>query len=280
MKASLWLGQGERGAWGHRRGIARTGPHIKRSKALNLPRPLIGITSDFNPGDREDFGGREPTYFIRARYVSAIQDLGGTPLILPITQDTRILKGLLDLIDGLLLTGSGPDLDPTLYGESKRYKFKIMSHERAGFELKLARMAVDRDLPVLGVCGGMQVLNIAFQGTLVQDIASEIKDALAHQQKAVASEFSHEIRITRGTRLSKIIREPVIQVNSSHHQAIKSLGQDLVVNAVAPDGVIEGLEHSECGFVLGVQWHPEFLYRQGEHHRRLFEAFLKKAAQT
>ncbi len=217
---------------------------------------------------------------MRARYVSAIQDLGGIPLILPITQDTQILKDLLNLIDGLLLTGSGPDLDPALYGEPKRFKFKVMSQERAGFELKLARIAIDRDLPVLGVCGGMQVLNVAFGGTLVQDIASEIKDALAHQQKAAAVESSHEVRITRGTRLSKIIREPVIRVNSSHHQSIKSLGQNLIVNAAAPDGVIEGLEHPECGFALGIQWHPEFLYRQDEYHRRLFEAFLKKAAQT
>ncbi len=290
MKASLWLGQGERrtrrlalpatGRGLGALGAKRTGPHIKKSRASSLPKPLIGITSDFNPGDREDFGGREPTYFLRARYVSAIQDLGGTPLILPITQDTQILKGLLDLIDGLLLTGSGPDLDPALYGESKRFKFKIMSQERAGFELKLARMAVDQDLPVLGVCGGMQVLNVAFRGSLVQDITSEIKDALAHQQKAAPVESTHEIKITHGTRLSKIIREPVVWVNSSHHQAIKSLGQGLVVNAVAPDGVIEGLEHTECGFALGVQWHPEFLYRQDERHRRLFEAFLKKAAQT
>ena len=249
-------------------------------RVSSLPKPLIGITSDFNPGDREDFGGREPTYFLRARYVSAIQDLGGIPLILPITQDTKSLKGLLDLIDGLLLTGSGPDLDPALYREPKRFKFKIMSQERAGFELKIARMAVERDLPVLGVCGGIQVLNVAFGGKLIQDIASEIKDALAHQQKATAVEPSHEIRISHGTRLSKIIREPVVRVNSSHHQAIKSLGQGLVVNAVAPDGVIEGLEHPECGFALGVQWHPEFLYRQDKHHRRLFEAFLKKAGQT
>jgi putative glutamine amidotransferase len=256
------------------------GPPYNKSRESSLPKPLIGVTSDFNPGDREDLGGREPTYFLRARYVSAIQDLGGTPLILPITQNTRALKDLLDLIDGLLLTGSGPDLDPALYSETKRFKFKIMSQERAGFELKLARMAVERDLPVLGVCGGMQVLNVAFNGTLVQDITSEIKDALTHQQKAAAVKPTHEVRITHGTRLSKIIGEPVIRVNSSHHQAIKSLGKGLVVNAVAPDGIIEGLENPESGFAMGVQWHPEFLYRQDEHHCRLFKAFLKKAAQS
>lgn len=215
---------------------------------------------------------------MRARYVSAIADLGGIPLILPITQDLKVLQDLLDRIDGLLLSGSGPDLDPNLYGESKRFKFKTMSHQRAGFELTIARMAVQQSLPVLGVCGGMQVLNVAFGGTLVQDITSEIKGALRHQQKEAAVEPSHEVRITQGTWLSKIIKESVIRVNSSHHQAIKSLGQGLVVNAVAPDGVIEGLEHPQYGFALGVQWHPEFLYRPDDHHRCLFEAFLQKAA--
>jgi putative glutamine amidotransferase len=184
---------------------------------------------------------------------------------------------LLKRIDGLLITGSGPDLDPKLYGETKRFKFKLMSPQRAEFELKIARMAVEQDLPVLGVCGGMQVLNVAFGGSLVQDIASEIQGALHHQQKAPAAEPSHEVRVKDGTRLSKLIQKPVIHVNSSHHQAIKSLGQGLVVNAVAPDGVIEGLEHSQCDFALGVQWHPEFLYRQDAHSRRLFETFLQAA---
>lgn len=260
----------------------------KMKRVSSLPKPLIGITCDFNPGDLEDqpvvsADGPpqrkiEPTYFLRARYASAIEDLGGVPLILPITQDPKVLQGLLDLMDGLMITGSGPDLDPTLYGEKKRFKFKVMSPQRAGFELGIARMAVERDLPVLGVCGGMQVLNVAFGGTLVQDIASEIQRALAHQQKMAAIEPSHEVSITQGSQLSKIVVDPVIQVNSSHHQAIRSLGKGLVVNAKAPDGVVEGLEHPQHDFVLGIQWHPEFLYRNHEPHRRIFESFLQKAA--
>jgi putative glutamine amidotransferase len=176
------------------------------------------------------------------------------------------------------MTGSGPDLDPKLYRETKRFKFKLMSQQRAGFELKLARMAVEHDLPVLGVCGGMQVLNVAFGGTLVQDIASEIKGSLTHQQKVAATEPTHEVRVSDGTRLYRIIQKPVLRVNSSHHQAIKSLAQGFEINAMASDGVIEGLEHSQHAFVLGIQWHPEFLYRQHDTHRRIFETFLQKAA--
>jgi len=288
-----------------------------REGAAYKGKPIIGITSDFNPGDREDFGaseplalpgrargvgaparrqaGRrapslnphgplqrkgEPTYFLRARYVSAIEELGGIPLILPVTQDLKVLQHLLDRIDGLMLTGSGPDLDPVLYGESKHFKFKIMSSQRAAFELTIARMAIHQDLPVLGMCGGMQVLNVAMGGNLVQDIVSEIKGALRHQQNVAAVEPSHPVTIAKGTRLHKIVKEPMIRVNSSHHQAVKSLGHGLVVNAVAPDGVVEGLEYPQCGFALGVQWHPEFLYRKDEPSRRIFEAFLKKAGRS
>ena len=282
-----------------------------REGAAYKGKPIMGITSDFNPGDREDFGaseplalpGRargvgvsedtplvsphgplqrkgEPTYFLRARYVSAIEELGGIPLILPVTQDLKVLQHLLDRIDGLMLTGSGPDLDPVLYGESKHFKFKIMSSQRAAFELTIARMAIHQDLPVLGMCGGMQVLNVAMGGSLVQDIVTEIKGALRHQQNVAAVEPSHPVTIAKGTRLHKIVKEPMIRVNSSHHQAVKSLGHGLVVNAVAPDGVVEGLEYPQCGFALGVQWHPEFLYRKDEPSRRIFEAFLKKAGRS
>jgi putative glutamine amidotransferase len=243
-------------------------------------KPIIGITTDFSSGVQAVFGAREPTYFLRARYALAIEDTGGIPLFLPITQDSTLLQRLLNHIDGLLLTGSGPDLDPSLYGDSKRYKFKIMSKERAAFELAISKMAVEQEVPVLGLCGGMQVLNVALGGTLVQDISSEIQGALRHRQQDAAVNPSHEINIVRGTRLSTIIEAPRIRVNSSHHQAVQSLGRGLIVNAVAPDGVIEGLELNQGGYVLGVQWHPEFLYRQDSSHRGIFDSFLRTAAKS
>ena len=241
-------------------------------------RPIIGITPDFHPGRRKESASRgEPTYFLRARYVEAIKDLGGIPFILPITEDSKLRSELLSRIGGLLITGSGPDLDPRLYGERPMSRFKTMSRERAEFELNLARRALKEDCPVLGICGGLQLLNVALGGSLIQDIATEIRAALPHQQDQAATRASHRVTITPGTRLHRILRADALKVNSSHHQAPKKIAPGLIVNAIAPDGVIEGLESPNHRFILGVQWHPEFLYRKDEASRRLFKAFLKEA---
>lgn len=123
--------------------------------------PVIGVTPDFHAGDRKDMGGPEPTYFLRARYIRAVEELGGIPLILPLVAHPAARRRLLDGVDGLLLTGSGPDLSPRLYGERKRYKFPIVNERRADFELEMVRQAGTRDLPLLGICGGMQTVNVA-----------------------------------------------------------------------------------------------------------------------
>ncbi len=244
-------------------------------------RPVIGITSDYNAGDREDWGGKEATYFLRGRYVSAVRDLGGVPLILPIVSGADLVEELLGRIDGLILTGSGPDLDPALYREPRRHRFRIMSQERAEFELLLARRAAERDLPTLGICGGMQLMNVAAGGSLIQDIASDIHGALQHQQDAPATEPSHEISVAPGSRLARILQLSTsgvsLKVNSSHHQGVKTPGKELRPTAHAPDGVVEALEHPGRQFWLGVQWHPEFMYARDEASRRLFEALLDAA---
>jgi len=241
-------------------------------------RPIIGITPDFHPGDTKGFSSQgEPTYLLKARYIDAIKDLGGIPFVLPITDDPKLQAELLCRIDGLLITGSGPDLDPRLYGERPTARFKIMSRERAGFELGLAKKALKNDRPVLGICGGLQLLNVAMGGSLFQDIASQIRGALTHRQETAATRVSHPVRITRGTRLHQILRTVGLKVNSSHHQALKKIAPGWVVNAVSPDGIIEGLESPRHRFAIGVQWHPEFLYRRDEASRRLFRALLKEA---
>ncbi len=241
-------------------------------------RPIIGITADFNAGDKTRPGGREPTYFLRARYVRAIEAAGGLPLILPLTDQRPGIRQLLELIDGLLLTGSGPDLDPMLYGEAKRYRYKIMSTERAGFELELAKLAFERELPTLGICGGMQLLNVAAGGSLYQDLPAQLKTLIRHQQRESATKPSHWVKIEPGTNLRRIVGSSKIKVNSSHHQGIKRVGSELVVNARADDGVIEGLEAPDHPFLVGVQWHPEFLYTTDRISRALFQRLLKAAS--
>jgi len=240
-------------------------------------KPLIGVTPDFNAGDRKEWGGREPTYFLRARYIRAIEDLGGIPLVLPLAADLAARRRLLTSIDGLLLTGSGPDLAPELYGERQRYKFRVMSQRRATFELEMAQLARRADLPLLGICGGMQALNVAFGGSLYQDIGSQRPHPLQHRQSTPATRLSHPVKITPNSLLHRTVNTETMRVNSSHHQSVKDVAPSLQASARAPDGIIEAIESSAQRFLLGIQWHPEFLFDRHDRHRRLFEAFLEAA---
>ena len=240
-------------------------------------KPLIGVTPDFNAGDRKEWGGREPTYFLRARYVRAIEDLGGIPIVLPLVADLGARRRLLTQIDGLLLTGSGPDLAPELYGERQRYKFRVMSQRRATFELEMAQLARAADVPLLGICGGMQALNVAFGGSLYQDIDSQRPHPLQHRQAPPATQLSHAVKVAPKSLLVRIVKTGTMRVNSSHHQSVKDVAPSLNASAVAPDGIIEAIESPSERFLLGVQWHPEFLFDRHRLHRRLFEAFLAAA---
>lgn len=240
-------------------------------------KPLIGVTPDFNAGDRKEWGGREPTYFLRARYVRAIEDLGGIPIVLPLVADLGARRRLLTHIDGLLLTGSGPDLAPEFYGERQRYTFQVMSQRRATFDLEMAQLAKAADLPLLGICGGMQALNVAFGGSLYQDIASQHARPLTHRQSAPATQLSHTVKIASKSLLRRIVKTGTMRVNSSHHQSVKNVAPSLQASALAPDGIIEAIESPSQRFLLGIQWHPEFLFDRYLPHRRLFEAFLEAA---
>lgn len=240
-----------------------------------MRKPIIGVTPDFNPGIRKDMGGKEPTYFLRARYLQAIQETGGVPLVLPLVRGKTLHRRLLHCVDGILVTGSGWDLNPELYGERQRFKFQRMSEERAQLELGLSKLAFDHRIPILGICGGMQSMNVALGGTLIQDIPSQLKDSLQHSPPKRATKMAHAIRILPDSHLHRIARAQSIQVNSSHHQSVKAVPSVLRVTATSSDGVIEALEASEHPFWIGVQWHPEFLYRNFPVHKRLFSTFVQ-----
>ena len=222
-------------------------------------------------------GGKEPTYFLRARYLQAIQEAGGVPLVLPLVLGRTLQDFILQRLDGLLVTGSGSDLAPRFYGESQRYPFQQMSEERARLELGLSKLAFEHQIPTLGICGGMQSMNVALGGTLIQDIPAQVTTKIQHLQKRSAEYTVHGIHIEPKTLLRKIIKKPSIPVNSSHHQSVKTIPKSFHISAVAADGVVEAIEAASHPFWLGVQWHPEFLYRKDVLQKRLFSAFIRAA---
>ena len=248
-------------------------------KKKRCARPVIGITVDFN-GNRPEFGGKEPTYFLRTRYAEVIWDLGGMPFLLPSFEKTRAAEFIFSKIDGLLLTGSGPDLPPSLYGEKQKYRFPLMHSLRIQFESILCRLALKNQKPLLGICGGAQILNVALKGSLIQDIPSQIQSSLVHRQKESADKKTHRVNILEDTRLSNILKKTELRVNSSHHQSIKRPGNGLRINALSSDGVVEGIEHENHPFAIGVQWHPEWLYKTDRSAKKLFQAFIKAAEVT
>jgi len=222
-------------------------------------------------------GGKEPTYFLRARYLEAIEAVGGLPLVLPLVTDSVRQRLLLAKVDGLLVTGSGSDLAPDLYGERQRFKFRRMSRQRSSLELGIAKLAYRSGIPTLGICGGMQSMNVALGGTLIQDIASQVPASISHQPPGPATKPAHVIEVVPLTLMRRISGRVTIQVNSSHHQSVKTLARPLVTSAVAPDGVIEAIESRSHPFYLGVQWHPECLYSTDPIQKRLFQALVKAA---
>ena len=237
--------------------------------------PLIGITADLSGIDsNRNHSQSEPTFFLPQRYVSAVEQAGAIALILPANDSKDRLRRYMNLLDGLVISGGNFDIHPRYYGEKPINQLGIIKPERTEFELELATSALKRDLPVLGICGGAQAINVVLGGSLYQDIAAQLPDAAEHQQSARKTVGGHRIRVQDGTRLLKIIGRPSLEVNTTHHQAIKKLGRGLVVNAVAEDGIVEGIESTQHEFVLGLQWHPEVLAPRQMLHRRIFLAFV------
>jgi putative glutamine amidotransferase len=209
--------------------------------------------------------------------MTAVQQAGGVPVLLPPQLDVESLETLWSRLDGLVLTGGG-DLDPARFGEARHPAVYEVSAARDELELTLSRRAVDDDVPVLAICRGIQVLNVALGGTLHQDIPSQIPAALQHSQKAPRHEATHAVKVMgEGTRLGTIVGDLELNVNSFHHQAIRTLGAGLREVAWAPDGVIEGVELPGDAFVVGVQWHPEELVAHDRAARSLFAAVVDAA---
>jgi putative glutamine amidotransferase len=210
-------------------------------------------------------------------YVASVEQAGGRPRVLEVSDSPR---KIVDEIDGLLLTGGG-DIDPVLYGDERHPTVEDAEPGRDEFEIDLARRAMSSDLPLLAICRGAQVLNVAAGGTLVQDIPSAIESTLAHSIVEPKSAEAHAVYVTPGSRLERALgisvdRAHTCRVNSRHHQSVGRVGSGLISSATAPDGVIEAIEKPDSDFCVGVQWHPENFWRTGEF-APLFASFVSAA---
>lgn len=241
-------------------------------------KPYIGITCDYDTGEQKNsFVPGQPIHNLRAFYTEAIVAGGGIPILLPVSTQREISEAYLDIIHGLVIPGSASDIDPLYYAETPMLRLGPGNPERADFELALTRKALEKGIATLGICGGMQVLNVACGGSLYQDIPSQLPEAMKHQQVAPGWFASHGLHIEKGSRLHDIIGTEYYRVNSFHHQAVKVVAEGFRVTARADDGIIEGIESSGNGFVIGVQWHPERMYQRDAGAKRLFEAFIQAA---
>ena len=213
-----------------------------------MSKPIIGIGSDVavKPGQRD-------RAFVYTTYIESLKRAGAIPLLVPPQPENA--AEILDGLDGLVLAG-GDDCDPAVYGEERHPSVEPMDPRRQNNELALARLARERGIPTLGICLGVQVMNVAAGGTLIQDIDSAMQTDIEHASDS-NDRHRHEVQIDSGTRLGRILGARNFSVNSSHHQAIKGVGDGLQVTAKAPDGIIEGLEDPSHPFYVGVQWHPE-----------------------
>ncbi len=233
--------------------------------------PKIGITLDYE--DTPTYS-KKPWYALRENYCSAVSSLGALPLPLPHEVDKA--EQYLNLIDGLIITGGAFDVSPELYGVNEKHDTVITKDKRTKFEFAMTRGAIERKIPILGICGGEQLLNVVLGGTLIQHIPDSIKNALEHEQKNPRDEPGHVVKIATGSLLAQIVGVSEMNVNTAHHQAIDRPAPGTVVNATASDGVIEGLELPSHPFCLGVQWHPEYHVDAGD--TKIFAEFLKACA--
>jgi len=234
--------------------------------------PVIGITADSEEG-----GGYSalPWYALRKNYAAVIAAAGGVPLILP--HESALADWYLDLIDGLMVTGGAFDVDPALFGAQGRHDSVTLKAGRTDFELAVLKGALARNMAVLGICGGQQLLAVALGGSLIQHIPDEVPGALAHEQPNPRTEPGHTVTIKPGTLLARITGQATVAVNSAHHQAVAAVSAPVMVNAwTAEDGVIEGIEDPRRTFCLGVQWHPE--YQIDPADTAILRAFVRAAA--
>lgn len=231
-----------------------------------MTKPLIGVCGEFAEVDVYDV--RASVHFSLPNYARSVEKAGGLPVILPITQDESVIEGLLDRLDGVLVTG-GVDVEPSAYGQTRAAEVEEVDPARDSFEFALIRRLVERNTPTLGICRGIQSVAVAMGGELTQHVDDHMKSDLPNQT-------AHTVEIEADSRLAAIVGTTTLEVNSLHHQVVSAAPVGSRVVAHNPDGHIEAIEFEDADRVLAVQWHPEML-RHRPQHLALFEHLVQNA---
>lgn len=231
-------------------------------------KPIIGIVPLVDE--------TKDSFWMLPGYMNGVSEAGGIPIMLPLTDDKDEIAQLLDSVQGILLTG-GHDVDPAVYGAEPIPECGTPCRERDIMESELLRQALERDIPVLGICRGIQFLNAYLGGTLFQDLPTQRPTDVEHHQTPPYDVPVHKVKIEKDSGLYRILKTESLDVNSYHHQAIDRKADSLKVMAVSEDGLVEAVEMPEKLFVWAVQWHPEFSYHKDENSRRIFEEFVRKS---
>lgn len=243
-------------------------------------RPVIGIATQTLPGVP---GERQPCWLMGRSYVEELRKVGAVPWVIPlIPHDPNTLEEIFNRLDGVFITG-GVDVDPCCYGEEKTCLCGTTDPDRDAVEIALLHHALTRELPVLAVCRGIQILNVTCGGTLYQDVSVQVPSALKHDyfptpEQPSRKYLAHEVTVEPGSRLGHILGDARVPVNSMHHQAIKTLAPRLAATARAPDGIIEAVEGIDTPYLVAVQWHPEELTETQPGQARLFTTFVEASS--
>ena len=219
-----------------------------------MKKPIIGITLD---EEEKATYSKYPWYAARRNYSDSIEKAGGISIFLP--NNPKSINQYLSVINGLVITGGDFDIHPKIYGQNIQSSKVSIKKSRTDFEFKLTERALKKDIPILGICGGHQLINVIFGGTLIQHIPDALDSKINHEQTNPRDEASHFVNIKKGTKLFDIVKSEKMYVNSAHHQAVNKIGKKLIASAFSDDGIIECIESKEFSYCIGIQWHPEFL---------------------
>lgn len=239
-----------------------------------MKKPIIGISGSWIIETEYGFAGYKRAY-VNDDYVQSVLRAGGIPLILPIVEDLAVIESYIEQIDGLIMSG-GHDVNPILFNEEPSNKLGDILPERDAFDIALIKSCMKAKKPLLGICRGEQILNVANGGTLYQDLSFAPNSSIKHNQKTNYDFATHSVDIEKGSKLYEILGEEIL-VNSFHHLAVKDVAPDFKIVATSKDGIVEGIEKIGDEFIIGVQWHPEMLSKKYSNMAKLFERLVAEA---